>query len=180
MLPVPKQKTDWYSELAEPALTDVHACNRHTHSIRLTKINACQCLSHYCDVRISCMIRVSRCSEINPSFALKSVPFNSIDNVSFPFLWFTTHQWVQAASCEKDHKSLGPFKSWFKSKNVWNLKMRTCIFSFLGGLAFCSPPVVFRLFSSFTLKEKHPASLTPAKQQTQSPSEPPPQPGGGV
>lgn len=55
---VPKQKTDWYSELAEPARTDVRVCNRHKHSIRLTKINAWQCLSHYCDARISCMIKV--------------------------------------------------------------------------------------------------------------------------
>lgn len=33
----PKQKTDYYSELAEPARTDVHICNRHKPSIRLTK-----------------------------------------------------------------------------------------------------------------------------------------------
>lgn len=47
-------------------------------------------------------------------------------------------------------------------------------------VACISLPAVFRLFSLFTLKEKLPGSLTPATQQTQGPSVPPPQPGGGV
>lgn len=59
MLLVPKQKTDWYSELAEPARTDVRVCNKHKHSIRWTKMKAWQRLSRYCHVRILCMFRAS-------------------------------------------------------------------------------------------------------------------------